>query len=51
MYLLNRKSFDHESWPTNNKSMGNILRKCFDWFEEVGPKPRPFLIYQPPEIN
>ena len=30
MYLLNRKSFYHESWPTNNKIIGNILRKCFD---------------------
>ena len=31
--------------------MGNVFRKYFLGFEELAPKPRPFLIYQPTAIN
>ena len=31
--------------------MSSIFRKHLVWFEGLGPKPRSFLIFQPPAIN
>ena len=31
--------------------IGIILRKHFVWFRKLGPRLRPFLIYQPNAIN
>ena len=45
-YRLDRKLFDHETWPTNNTIMDNIFRINFACFGRLGPKSKPYLIYQ-----
>ena len=34
-----------------NMLMANVFRKCFTRFEGLGPKSRPFLVYQTTSIN
>ena len=50
IYLLNFKSFGHETWPTD-RVMGNMFRNSFAWFGGRGTNSMPFFIYQPTTIN
>ena len=50
IYLLNFKSFCHETWPTD-RAMGNIFRNSLAWFGGQGPNFMPFFTYQPTTIN
>ena len=48
IYLLNFKSFGHETWPTD-RVMGNIFRNSFAWFGGRGTNSMPFSFTNLPQ--